>query len=377
MGAADLVPGISGGSMALILGIYEDLIYALKSLASTKTFSLFSFDFHRFSRFVSWDFLTALLMGVALSFAAFSQVIHFVLEDEYYRVLLYASFIGMILATALHCARQISRWDGRALALCLAGGVISFAATGMEGGNEAQGELYAVSIAYEAVVNPADKVLLNYDEDEERLTGVSENELSAMLARGGLERDTAVYRQSDGAKFAVAEIARPIEQGLLQPWLIVCGGVAICAMLLPGISGSYLLNILGVYPLAIAALAEFTRTLDFEAFVFLANLGIGIVCGALLFSSVIAWLLSRYHAETLATLIGFMIGALRTVWPFHLYHYKINPLKLGKGPELLVGQPYIPQVDDPLLWGAVGCVMIGVLAVLCLERIAGQGHKKG
>ena len=111
MGAADLVPGISGGTMALILGFYEDFIFSIKSLGSREAFSIFSLQFKRFNKAVSWDFLLGLLTGVVLSFALFSQLIQTLLGDPPSRSYLYATFIGMILASVMICYSRIKNWN--------------------------------------------------------------------------------------------------------------------------------------------------------------------------------------------------------------------------------------------------------------------------
>ncbi|MFI5343105.1 MAG: undecaprenyl phosphate translocase family protein, partial [Chlamydiales bacterium] len=160
----------------------------------------------------------------------------------------------------------------------------------------------------------------------------------------------------------------------LSGWLIFCGMVAVCALLLPGISGSYLLTLLGVYPMVIGALADWVSHLkqgifDFDSFEILLNLGLGILIGAALFARLLSWLLKAYPNLSLAILSGFMIGALPSVWPFWSYTSILLPMKLEKGPQLLALDPIWPswsssQAYLALLWMAAGCLLVIGLELL-------------
>ncbi|NGX43735.1 MAG: hypothetical protein K940chlam7_02035 [Chlamydiae bacterium] len=370
MGAADIVPGISGGSMALILGFYEEFIFAVRSLASKEIFSLFTFQFKTFSKYVSWDFLLALVIGIIFSLGTLSQGIQIVLGDEVFRIYLYSLFIGMIFASVIICRRHIKLWNNRYLWGVGFGAMITFFLTGVRVEPTSNGPLFDVVVHAEEVNNGEGKEIRNYDEKTQMLSNVSESQLSGMLAKDFVQKDTIAYNQKTHRTGYVGDFVKPQEPILIQPWLICCGMIAINAMLLPGISGSYLLVILGAYPLVIGALADFTKGLEFDAFVILANVAVGIVIGALLFSRVIAWLLRHYHTATLTLLIGFMIGGLRTLWPFWSYEYILNPLKLEKGPQLELFEPYIPSVFMPTLWFAILAAIVGAILVFSLEKFA-------
>ena len=153
-----------------------------------------------------------------------------------------------------------------------------------------------------------------------------------------------------------------------------CGMAAISAMLLPGISGSYILNILGLYAPAIAALADFLAALkrgnlDTDAAWFLLSLATGILLGAALFSHVISWLLRRYHSLAISLLCGFMLGALPSVWPFWETAWRINPLRLTKGLDLVPLHPTLPPLSlDSLL--ALAFLAAGFSLVLGIELLA-------
>lgn len=232
MGAADIVPGISGGTIAFIMGFYQNLIDSIKNINAKSVY-----------------FLLPLVFGIVLAFLTLANFFHFVLQHPVYNVFLYSSFLGLVIASTIFCAKQLQNWKLTHLLSLTVG------------------------------------ILLAYF-----LTGTT------------LRTENLTY---NGFSW----------------WLVFCGATAVSAMLLPGISGSYLLSILGVYPLAIGAVKDFTTSLkqfsfNTEASMILFNLMIGIAIGAALFSRIITWLFTHYHDTTIALLTGFMIGALRSVWPF-------------------------------------------------------------
>lgn len=269
IGTADLVPGISGGTMAFILGIYEELIHSISSLKPSSLFSRTSF----------WQFLFPLLLGISSAFILMAHWVQSVLQHDDYKLYLYAGFLGLILASIYFCSRQIKKWD------------ITYGVTLSIG----------VCLGYILTSNFS----IHYDQN--------------------------------------------------ALWLILCGTVAIAAMLLPGISGSYMLTILGVYPLAIGSLVDFTSglksfTWESHAFSILAYLGIGIFIGAIFFSKGIKWLLNSYRESTIALLTGFMLGAIRSVWPFTT--------------PMLHSQPH------SFFWIACGCTALGFALVFLIEMLA-------
>ena len=210
MGAADIVPGVSGGTLAFITGIYDELV---ETIAGIKLG------------------LLALLLGIATSIFSLARIISWVLQ--HYPVPLWAFFFGLILASALVLLRQVGQWNvGRALSLLV-------------------GVTVALTIALSPVVS------------------------------------------LDGGMMGV----------------FVAGFLAICAMILPGISGSFILVLLGMYGTVLAAV----KSLDLA---FLAVFAVGAGSGLLCFSRLLYWLLHRYHQGTMALLTGFLFGSLAVVWPW-------------------------------------------------------------
>jgi putative membrane protein len=367
MGAADLVPGISGGTIAFILGFYQPLLESLQTLNWSACQSLFKGNWRDFSQTVAWKFLLTLLAGIICAFICLANLFHFILSHEVYRIYLYATFLGLILASFVFCVRQIKVWKGNMIiGLCM-GALVAYLLTDTTLAPASEGE-FAVPIE----INDQHVALRNYDSSQHLLTGLSSQTLSVLFAQGLLQDTTPVYNQQRVLVGLVGELVMPYRFSLFNGWLVMCGALAICALLLPGISGSYILTLLGVYPTVIESLVEFLNGLgrasfNLEAFSVLWSLGLGIVLGALAFARMLSWLLRHYPNQSLALLSGFMIGAIRSVWPFWSYEYVMLPLKLYKGPQLVALRPFLPPLDSPLVWQALLCATLAFVFVLALE----------
>lgn len=229
MGAADIVPGVSGGTMAFILGIYETLLDAIKSVNIGALRLLLARRFGALFDHVPVRFLIPLGLGIATAILALSNLLGTLLEDH--PLFVFAFFAGLILASIVAVGVKI-RWNAVAGVAVVAGAVFAFWLVGL----------------------PA-------------LRDASHDPLT----------------------------------------LFASGAVAICAMILPGISGSFILLILGQYEYVLGAV----RQLDV---VTVALVGAGAVVGILGFSRILSWLLKHYETATIAALVGFMIGSLRTIW---------------------------------------------------------------
>lgn len=231
MGAADVVPGVSGGTMAFITGIYDRLLAAIRAVDIAALKLLLARDVAGLWRHTDGGFLLALAAGILTSVLSLARLIGWLLENH--AVPLWAFFFGLILASALILVRQVSRWT--ALRVLFLGAGLGFAL----------------------------------------LIGLS----PVQSFEGGL-----------GAVF-------------------LAGFVAICAMILPGISGSFILVLLGMYGAVLNAVRDFDL-------LFLAVLASGAASGLLVFSRLLHWLLQRYHELTLALLTGLLFGSLVVVWPW-------------------------------------------------------------
>ncbi len=307
IGAADLVPGISGGTMALILGVYEDFIKSICTLDHKAFHSLIQLRWHQLMSLVAWQFLAALLLGIGLAIFTLAPLFHFMLNDPVYRSGFLALFSGLILSSSYYLYKKTAPWEKSHF------GWMAF------------GVFAAALLTIWPIYSP--HLFFNLDQIMQTNSGV-----------------------------------------IL--WMAFCGAISVCAMLLPGISGSYVLTVLHAYPIIIGALANTSRFFfHWQSYIILFSLAIGIIIGALIFSRVIRWFLAHHQSRTLAALIGFMIGALPAVWPFWTYHIKINPV-LSTDPILQPEYPILPAVGDTHFFIACGCFALGLFLVIFLETVA-------
>jgi putative membrane protein len=231
MGAADVVPGVSGGTVAFVTGIYDEFLSSLRSIRPATVALLFREGPASAWRAMNGNFLLAVVAGIATSLFTFAGLISYCLAT--YPLLVWSLFFGLIFASSIYMYRQLSRRGGLEL-LCLLVGLL---------------------VAW----------------------GVS--------------------------------IVRPTEFPPHDWMLFFAGALAICAMILPGISGSFILLLIGAYPLFLHAL----KTPDL---LMLGYFMAGCVTGLLLFSHVLGWLLGHYRSQTLALLTGFLFGSLSVIWPW-------------------------------------------------------------
>lgn len=280
MGAADVVPGVSGGTVAFIVGIYEELINSIKSINPTNLKLLFTFRIAAFWKAINANFLLALVSGIGISIFSLAKLITYLLENQ--PVLVWSFFFGLVLSSTYFVAKTITQWDWKTYLFFIIGTV--------------------------------------------------------------------------GAYFIT--VATPTETPSNLFFIFLCGAIAICAMILPGISGSFILVLLGKYFYIMNAV----KTLDFLVmFVFICGAFIGITS----FSNVLSFLLRKYHNTTIATLAGFMLGSLNKVWPwketietFTDSHGTIKPL---------VEENILPNSH---LWEGLGLIVFGIVLVYVLEKLS-------
>lgn len=287
MGAADVVPGVSGGTVAFMTGIYEELIHSLKQCGPAALKVLFTQGVLACWRHINGTFLLTLVGGILFSLLTLARVVLYLLDQ--YPVLLWSFFFGLILASTWSVMRHTGRFGWNVAAVFLLGAVTALQVTSMTPG----------------VVDP----------------------------------------------------------GYLM--IFASGMIAICAMILPGISGSFILLLLGMYAPVLMALKAFQ--LDFIALFVL-----GCVVGLLGFSRVLSWAFAQYRILTLSLLGGFMLGSLNKVWPWkYTLSYSIN----RQGQEVPIQQKNIlPDTfqaltgQDPMTLVAIGLMVLGVALVLVLDR---------
>ena len=240
MGAADVIPGVSGGTIAFIMGIYDKFVASLAAINLEAVKLFFSGKFKEFWKHINGSFLLSLAIGIGVSVISLATVMQTLLSD--FPIQTWAFFFGLIVASSIFILRGISGWSLREL-LFLAGGIV---------------------------------------------LGVVICTLSPTQTPDAL-------------------------------WFIfLSGAIAICAMILPGISGSFILLILGKYQYILGAVSDLVAGQNVtHNILILAVFAIGAVVGILGFSKFLHWILSRWHKQTLIILAGFIIGSLVKIWPWN------------------------------------------------------------
>lgn len=286
MGAADVVPGVSGGTIAFISGIYEELLNSISSF----NFSLINvFKNEGFKSVwikVNGNFLVSLFVGILISVLSLAKLIESMLENH--PIVIWSFFFGLVLASIIYIGKQITKWTKGSFLCLILGAILAF---------------------YITTLNPM----------------VSANS---------------------------------------SPWfLFLAGMIAICAMILPGISGSFILVLLGAYKPVLNAL----NTKDFVSIIIFL---VGAVIGLLSFSRILKWLFSTYKNYTLATLTGFIIGSLNKIWPWkETISWRTN----SKGIEVPFNtasvSPFSFEGDNQLLI-SIFLMLIGFGLIILLEKLA-------
>lgn len=289
MGAADVIPGVSGGTVAFISGIYDELLNSIKAIDADAIKLLFRLRIVDFWKKINGNFLITLFAGIITSLLSLAKLMTHLLQTQ--PILIWSFFFGLILVSAPLVLREIKHWT--------AGAVVSF--------------IIGIVVAYYiTVVTPTE----------------SPNNLF---------------------------------------FIFFSGALAICAMILPGISGAFILLLIGKYQYMITALIEFNIPI---VLVFIAGCLIGIIS----FSRLLSWVLNKYHSIAVAVLAGFMIGSLNKVWPWReIKEYATN----SKGEQISVfdqsilpGHYFEVTGKDPLLLQAILMMALGVFIVILIERIA-------
>lgn len=285
MGASDVVPGVSGGTMAFILGIYEELIDAIKSFDLKSLQFLVTLKFRPLLDRISWQFLLAVGIGIFTAIFTLSKLLSWLLQNR--PVFIWSFFLGLILASVLSVSRRVEAW--RILTwLFLVGGTL--------------GSYFLVGLV--PVATPND-----------------------------------------------------------YWFLFLCGAVAICAMILPGISGSYILVLLGKYQYVLDAV-------NHRDFLVLGLVAAGACVGIIAFSRILGWLLKNHHDLMVATLTGLMIGSLRKVWP---WKETLESVVDSHGQMVpLVQSNILPGQWNGEVLAALSLMVAGLLAVLFLDRLGNR-----
>ena len=281
MGAADVVPGVSGGTIAFITGIYEQLISSISQIDVPLIKKIFGGQLKEVWRQVNGNFLMSLLIGIGISVLTLAQLAHYLLKEH--PIFLWSFFFGLVVASILYIGKQIEKW--RLVHVISA--------------------VIAIAVAYFIT----------------RLTPASGT-------------DNLFY-------------------------LFLCGSIAISAMILPGISGAFILVLMGAYSTVTKAISDF----DLKT---VAVFGLGAVIGLLSFSKLLKWLFDRHKNLVLAILTGFITGSLNKVWPWK----KILETRMINGKEKIINEISVMPWNyegEALLIYAILFAIAGFILIFGLE----------
>lgn len=288
MGAADVVPGVSGGTIAFITGIYEELIDSIKSIDLQAIKLLLKLRLADFWKKINGNFLLSVVLGIAISIFSLAKLMTWLLDNH--PIYIWSFFFGLIIASSVLVAKEIKKWNILTIISMLAGVAIAWWIT----------------------------------------------------------------------------VMTPSETPDTWWFIILSGAIAICAMILPGISGAFILLLMGKYSYILGAVSNLQIGI-------LLLFVIGAVAGITSFSHLLSWLLKNYHTVTVSLLTGFMVGSLNKVWPWKetlktyldshgmekpLIESNISPSRFSE----LTG-------NDPLVWEAVLMCVAGFLLIWGIEAI--------
>ncbi len=284
MGAADVVPGVSGGTIAFISGIYEELIATISGVKASLFSTWKEHGFKAMWQELNGNFIIALFAGILISIFTLMRLAHYLLETH--PILIWSFFFGLVLASIWYVAKQIPKWNFKVILSLILGAALAY---------------YIVSLP-------------------------------------------------------------PMAANTSYLFLFFSGALAICAMILPGISGAFILVLLGAYKTITEAVHDF----DFKT---IAVFAVGAVTGLLSFSKLLKWLFDNYSNITLAALTGFIAGSLPKIWP---WKEVLETATYGDKEVVLKEATIFPwnfEGDPQTLW-AVLLMLAGFFLIIILESFA-------
>ncbi len=287
MGSANVIPGVSGGTIAFITGIFERLIGAIKSFNLTAIKLFFSGKWKEFAEHIDFKFLLAVMIGIAVSVISIAQLFKFLFTE--YPVYIWSFFLGLIIASIYFVGKTIKKWDYSVIISMIIGIAIT---------------------SLIAFTNPAS------------------------------ESDNFLY-------------------------LILCGIVAACSMILPGLSGSFVLILLGNYELVMI-----NAVIEGNVMILLPVI-IGAGIGLIAFSHILSWIFKKFPNQTISLLTGFIIGSIIIIYP-----WKDEVVQVFGGKEKVVGYNWYLPIIDNLFFMAFGCIILGAASLIAIELIAKRKEKK-
>ncbi|WP_295181543.1 DUF368 domain-containing protein [uncultured Christiangramia sp.] len=286
MGAADVVPGVSGGTIAFISGIYEELITTISGVNLGLLSTWKANGFKAMWEQLNGNFIVALFAGILVSIFSVMRVANYLLENH--PVLIWSFFFGLVVASIWFVGKQIPKWTWKIVLALVIGAAVAF---------------YIVSLP-------------------------------------------------------------PLSASNSYLFLFFAGALAVCAMILPGISGAFILVLLGAYK----SITEAAHDFDLKT---IGIVGVGAVFGLLTFSKILKWLFVHYSSITLAVLTGFIAGSLNKIWP---WKETLETAMYGEKKVVLKEASVLPwNFDgDPQTFWSVALMLAGFFLILGLEMLAGN-----
>ena len=283
MGIADMIPGISGGTIALITGIYKELLNSLNMINLNFFQLIFKFELKKLWSQYNLNFLLSLILGILFSLIVFSQILFFLIKN--YNILLWSFFFGLVASSIIFLLKKIIEWNRVIYFFLFTGIVFGF----------------------------------------------------------------------------ILQILKPGNFEITYAYIFLCGMLSISAMLLPGISGAYILLLMGAYETMITTLSEVVK-LNSEYFLNLFSFILGALISIKFFSKFLSWSFKRYSNQTFACLTGFMIGSLPSLWPFKYKNIANDSLSSFF--------ENIGILENEKIWIALMFILIGMSVVFFLENFS-------
>jgi len=311
MGAANVIPGVSGGTIALITNIYEELIDSLKSFNLNALKLILKGQFKTLHSQLNLNFLMPIILGIVLSILSLAKLFDYLLVE--YPAHTWAYFFGLVLASVYYVGLKVKNWNLKIIVTLIIGALVA---------------------------------------------------LTISFASPSPTENTSYF------------------------YIFICGLIGICGMILPGLSGSYILMLMGNYHLlmvkSINSISELTQALlsgnfstfysssEFNLLIYFFIFLIGSVVGLIVFSNIISWIFNKYQDATLALLTGFVFGSLSIIWPWKKEIFNSEIIDRNGEPLLAGYERYLPEI-----WGinelfVVIMMLIGVLSIVFVEFLAKQ-----
>lgn len=290
MGTANVIPGVSGGTIALITGIFERLINSIKSFNIEALKLFFTGKFKAFAKHTDLGFLCCVFLGIFIAVLSVAKLFDFLFEN--YPVYIWAFFFGLLLASIYYVGKTVNRWNIWSILFFILGAAI------------------ALLIAFGTPAQESDNFF----------------------------------------------------------YLIVCGFVGTCSMILPGLSGSYVLLLMGNYELVMIDAVNMLTTQPIESMKILLPVVIGAVVGLLAFAHLLSWIFNKFHDQTISLLTGFIFGSMPIIWPWKDQLFTT----LSDGSEKVIGYHWnLPAINGEFFI-ALTIIIAGAAIIVVTETMANR-----